>query len=197
MNFDIFYGPQGKLCVKPKNNARYDYQLFLEDLSQCGHLPKGVGAVVIDFLGDFIAKAIGNGASVTIDGLGTFSPSLTFNKESDNNEINGNSVALSRIAFRPHPNLKNKAQQNMRFTKVRSSAKLPRTVPPVDQRKELLLKLLKKQPLISAADYQRATGLSHSRAYSELADFVAAGIIVAYTAGRNKMYALKPTDNAQ
>ena len=191
MNFDTFIGPDGKVCVKPTHNDSYNYEFFLKQLEKGGHLPRAMGIAVIDYLCTFLADAIGDGASVTIDGLGTFSPSLTIDKESERKELDGHSVALSKITFRPHPALKGRARQRMSFNQLRSSSKMPAAIPDLEKRKELLLELFKKKSLISSSDYKRATGISRSRAYTDLATFEAGGIIVTYYAGRNKMYALK------
>lgn len=190
MNFDTFIGPNGKLCVRPKNNATYNNEFFLKQLEQVAGIKRQMGIAVVNYIGEYIAEAMAEGATVTIDGLGTFAPSLTINKDTARSKLDGNVVELSRITFRPHPDLKKSAARKMTTHRVKLSQRKSLNLPDIDERKDILVNLLKKKPLISSTDYMNATHISRSAAYADLIEFEKGGVVKVYSVGRNKMYAL-------
>ena len=190
MNFDIYIGPDGQQYVRPKNNICYNYEFFLRELRQVAGISETMGRAVMGFFGEFLAQAMGDGATLTIDEVGTFAPSLTVNRKNEDAKLSGKVVELSRITFRPHPALKQAARNRMDFHKIKTTVHQRAVKPDKDRRKDILVSLIKKKKFITPSDYLEAVHISRSQAYDDLEDFVNGGVITVLKVGRNKLYSL-------
>ena len=190
MQFDIYTGLDGKPYVRPKNNIKYSFRSYLRDLNACTGVSEAMGRIVLNHLQDFLAKAMKEGASVNIEGLGIFAPSLTIVDNKEDGKITGKRGELSRITVRPAVQLKQKASIGTEFHRTKYSSYQKVIMPDKDQRKDILLGLFKTKKLITSSDYVNAAQVCRTQAYTDLEDFVKGGVIQVHHAGRNKMYSL-------
>ena len=130
---------------------------------------------ILDRLCSKMADYMAAGFSITIDGLGTFTPGLRL-KRGRERELptgkggrrNAASIEIGAIHFRVDRELLR--ETNSRCTLERSSKKFKRHVSPYtpEQRLELARQFLDTYPVLTLNDYARLTGLSRTACSVEL-----------------------------
>ena len=138
---------------------------------------RGLVKNVVDHVVDAMAELIGDGYSVTIDGLGTFKASLGLEKDKEMDTLEGiepkrnsRSLQLNGVNFRADKELIKKARKDCKLHRE-GIAQIHRSPYSKEERLTLALKYLKQHGAMKVADYMEFTGLSRTVATLELQDF--------------------------
>lgn len=138
---------------------------------------RGLVKNVVDHVVDAMAELIGDGYSVTIDGLGTFKASLGLEKDKemdtfdgDETKRNARSLRLKGINFRADKVLLREANKHCKLERAGES-RLHHSPYSKEERLKLALQYLETNGAMRVADYMELTGLSRTKATLELKEF--------------------------
>lgn len=151
---------------------------FNEFVKRCSSLHRTYGRSVIEgvviAVCEHLAYEIGNGYSVKIDGLGTFTAKLGVreDKEMDdfeegNTKRNAKSIEVTGVKFRADKNLVWEIDRNCDLERGgEERLRKPKYSP--EERIERARQFMQKNSFMHVDDYARLTGLSYSSASREL-----------------------------
>ena len=166
-----------------------------------GMMNRGLVKNVMTHVVDTMAELLGNGYSVTIDGLGTFKASIGLEEdkvmdtfEGDETKRNARSLRLTGINYRADKELVKKSNRHCKLERAGES-RLCQSPYIKEERLRLALEFLEKRGAMRVADYVEMTGLSRSVATKELIEFRrdASSGISFIGSGNHKVY-VKRTD---
>ena len=186
-----------------KTNRNIDSKEFTKLISRNGSaMDRAEIESVLIRMADGLAKLLGNGHSVTIDGIGTFKAGLGLKRdkemdsfEEDETKRNARSLQLTNINFRADKRFIIEANRHCKLERAGES-RLRQSPYTKEQRLQLALEYLEKNGAMRIAHYMELTGLSHTTATKELMAFrrdPASGITT-IGRGSNKVYVKRPTE---
>lgn len=152
-------------------------------------------------IADGLAELLGEGYSVTLNGIGNFKAGLGLKKnkeidtfDGDETKRNARSLQLTNIHFRADKRLIVEANRHCKLERAGES-RLRRSPYTKEERLKLALEYLEAKGAMRVADYVEMTGLSRSVATKELIEFrrVPSSGISFIGRGSNKVY-VKRTD---
>ncbi|MBQ8441991.1 MAG: DNA-binding protein [Bacteroides sp.] len=153
-------------------------------------------------MADGLAELLGNGYSVTLNGVGTFKAGLGLKRdkemdsfEEDETKRNARSLQLTNINFRADKTLVKEANRHCKLERYGES-RIHKSPYSKEQRLQLTLEYLEKNGAMHIADYMELTGLSRTTATLELKAFrqdPTSGISFVGR-GSNKVYVKSPEE---
>ena len=175
---DIRKTGEKKVYYRLKTTRNIDSKEFVHSLSKSFNgMNEGDIVRVLIATSDHLGKLLGEGYSVTLDGIGTFKATIGLedNKEPDSldsNETkrNAQSLRLKGISFRANKTFVKTAKQHCKLERE-GTRRIHRSPYTKEQRLDLALNYLEKQGVMRVADYMRLTGLSRTTATLELQEF--------------------------
>ncbi|MBP3679386.1 MAG: DNA-binding protein [Bacteroidaceae bacterium] len=161
-----------------QTNRNIKFKEFTEHICQPGTgVNRGTVEQVMAHVADRLAELLGDGYSVTIDGVGTFKATLGLkrDKEMDSfNEseakLNARSLQLNGVSYRADKSLVKKANLRCKLERAGES-RLRQSPYTKEERLGLALDFLAKHGAMRIANYVEITGLSRSAATKELIEF--------------------------
>ena len=185
-----------------KTNRNISSKEFVKHISRNGSATdRGEIEGVLIRIADGLAELLGNGYSVTLDGVGTFKAGLGLKRdkemdsfEEDETKRNARSLQLTNINFRADKTLVREANRRCKLERAGES-RLCQSPYTKEERLKLALEFLEKRGAMRVADYVEMTGLSRSVATKELIEFRrnASSGISFIGSGNHKVY-VKRTD---
>ena len=161
-----------------KTNRNINSKEFVKHISRNGSaIDRGEIEGILIRIADGLAELLGNGYSVTLDGVGTFKAGLGLKRdkemdsfEEDETKRNARSLQLTNVNFRADKTLVREANRRCKLERYGESSlrKSPYTK---EQRLQLALEYLEKNSAMHIADYMQLTGLSRTTATLELKSF--------------------------
>lgn len=149
----------------------------------CDHggsaLARGTVMHVIETLSEELARLLGDGYSVTIDGIGTFSASIGVKKDKEQDTIFGNepkrnakSLEVKNVLYRSDKELVKEVNRRCKLERA-GVRTLQRSKYNKEERLKLALEYLSDpaHSFMRIADYVKLTGLSRTTATLELQEF--------------------------
>lgn len=198
---------EGKRIFYPKMQlyGQKDLEEIAETISNATTFTRGDIVGLVQAITEEIAHNMGGGYSVKIKGLGIFTPALGLRegkkRESDEEgepKRNAASICLKDIHFKAdkefvHETARNCHLQRARYKKCRRSSQLFSP----QERLAMAKEYLRKNLIMSVADYCRLTGLLKTAAATELREWEENPETGIGSKGRrtHKVYVLKPGDN--
>ncbi len=198
---------EGKRIFYPKMQlyGQKDLEEIAETISNATTFTRGDIVGLVQAITEEIAHNMGGGYSVKIKGLGIFTPALGLRegKERESGEEgdpkrNAASICLKDIHFKAdkefvHETARNCHLQRARYKKCRRSSQLFSP----QERLAMAKEYLRKNLIMSVADYCRLTGLLKTAAATELREWEENPETGIGSKGRrtHKVYVLKPGDN--
>ncbi|MGR4837257.1 MULTISPECIES: HU family DNA-binding protein [unclassified Bacteroides] len=198
---------EGKRIFYPKMQlyGQKDLEEIAETISNATTFTRGDIVGLAQAITEEIAHNMGGGYSVKIKGLGIFTPALGLRegKERESDEEgepkrNAASICLKDIHFKAdkefvHETARNCHLQRARYKKCRRSSQLFSP----QERLAMAKEYLRKNLIMSVADYCRLTGLLKTAAATELREWEENPETGIGSKGRrtHKVYVLKPGDN--
>lgn len=167
-----------QVYYRMKTNRNIHSQEFAKHISRNGSATDRAeieGAIMR--IADGLAKLLGEGYSVTLNGIGSFKASLGLkeNKEvdtfdGDETKRNARSLQLTNVRFRADKQLIIEANRHCKLERAGES-RLRQSPYNKEERLKLALEFLKARSAMRVADYVEMTGLSRSVATKELIEF--------------------------
>ena len=161
-----------------KTNRNISSKEFVKHISRNDSaVDRGEIEGVLIRIADGLAELLGNGYSVTLDGVGTFKAGLGLKRdkemdsfEEDETKRNSRSLQLTSINYRADKTLVREANRRCKLERYGES-RLRKSPYTKEQRLQLALEFLDKNSAMRIGDYMKLTGLSRTTATMELKAF--------------------------
>ena len=167
-----------KVYYRLQTERNIDFKALAEYVGRHnGMMSKGLVINVMEHVVDAMAELLGEGHSVTIDGLGTFRASLGLAEEKemdtfdgDGTKRNARSLRLTGINYRADKVLIREANRHCKLERAGES-RLHHSPYTKEERLKLALQYLEKHGAMRVTEYMELTGLSRTKATLELKEF--------------------------
>ena len=167
-----------KVYYRLQTERNIDFKALAEYVGHHnGMMSKGLVINVMEHVVDAMAELLGEGHSVTIDGLGTFRASLGLAEEKEMDTFNGDgtkrnarSLRLTGINYRADKVLIREANRHCKLERAGES-RLHHSPYTKEERLKLALQYLEEHGAMRVAEYMELTGLSRTKATLELKEF--------------------------
>lgn len=167
-----------KVYYRLQTNRNIDTKEFVKHISRNGAVTDRAeieGAILRIASG--LAELLGDGYSVTLDGVGTFKAGLGLKEDKEMDTFDGGetkrnarSIQLTHIRYRADKRLIAEANRHCRLERAGES-RLCQSPYTKEERLKLALEFLENRGAMRVADYVEMTGLSRSVANQELIAF--------------------------
>ena len=161
-----------------KTDRNISSKEFVEHISRKGSVIDRAeieGAIMR--IADGLAELLGNGYSVTIDGVGVFKAGIGLKADKemdtfdgDETKRNARSLRLTGINYRADKELVKKSNRHCKLERAGES-RLHRSPYTQEERLQLALQYLSEHGAMRVAEYMELTGLSRTKAAMELKEF--------------------------
>ena len=169
---------EGKVYYRLQTERNISFNEFAQQIEEHhGMMNRGLVKNVMTHVVDVMAELLGDGYSVTIDGLGTFKATIGLEEdkemdtfEGDGTKRNARSLRLTGINYRADKELIKKSNSHCKLERAGES-RLHRSPYTQEERLKLALQYLSKHGAMRVAEYMDLTGLSRTMAAMELKAF--------------------------
>ena len=167
-----------KVYYRLQTERNIDFKALAEYVGRHnGMMSKGLVINVMEHVVDAMAELLGEGHSVTIDGLGTFRASLGLEKDKvmdtfdgDETKRNARSLRLTGINYRADKVLIRETNRHCKLERA-GEARLHHSPYSKEERLKLALQYLEEHGAMRVVEYMELTGLSRTKAAMELKEF--------------------------
>ena len=167
-----------KVYYRLQTERNIDFKALAEYVGRHnGMMSKGLVINVMEHVVDAMAELLGEGHSVTIDGLGTFRASLGLAEDKemdtfdgDGTKRNARSLRLTGNNYRADKVLIREANRHCKLERAGES-RLHHSPYTKEERLKLALQYLEEHGAMRVAEYMELTGLSRTKATLELKEF--------------------------
>ena len=167
-----------KAYYRLQTERNIDFKELTQQIEEHHNLMnRGLVKSVMAYVVDEMAELIGNGYSVTIDGLGTFRASIGLEEDKemdtfdgDDTKRNARSLRLTGINYRTDKELIKKANRHCKLERAGES-RLHHTPYSKEERLKLAHQYLEEHGVMRVVEYMELTGLSRTKATLELKEF--------------------------
>ena len=167
-----------KVYYRLQSERNIDFEELAEHVGRHnGMMSRGLIVNVMEHVVDVMAKLLGEGHSVTIDGLGTFKASIGLEKDKemdtfdgDETKRNARSLRLTGINYRADKVLIREANRHCKLERA-GEARLHHSPYSKEERLKLALQYLEEHGAMRVVKYMELTGLSRTKAAMELKEF--------------------------
>ena len=186
-----------------KTDRNISSKEFVKNISRNGSATdRGEIESILIRIADGLAELLGNGYSVTVNGIGTFKAGLGLKADKEMDTFDGDeakrnarSLQLTNINFRADKTLIKEANQRCKLERAGES-RLRQSPYSKEERLQLALEYLDKNGAMHIANYMELTGLSRTTATLELKAFrqdPTSGITFVGR-GSSKVYVKRPAE---
>lgn len=167
-----------KVYYRLKTNRNIDTAEFVRSLSHAFNgMKEGDIIRVLMATADHLGKLLGEGYSVTLNGIGNFKATIGLEEDKELDTLDGTetkrnarSLQLKGVNFRADKQLVRNARQHCKLERE-GVARIHRSPYSRDKRLALALEYLEKHGAMKVVDYMEITGLSRTAATLELQEF--------------------------
>ncbi|MBR5540817.1 MAG: HU family DNA-binding protein [Bacteroides sp.] len=167
-----------KVYYRLQTERNISFSEFTQQIEQHhGIMHRGLVKNVMTHVVDAMAELLGNGYSVTIDGLGTFKATIGLEKDKvmdtfdgEDTKRNARSLRLTGINYRADKELVKKSNCYCRLERA-GEARLHHSPYSKEERLKLAQQYLEKHGAMRVIQYMELTGLSRTKATLELKEF--------------------------
>lgn len=175
---DLHKTGEKKIYYRLKTNQHIDFNQFIHKLHHSNNSISEADAIrVLLSAADQLAELLGEGHSVTLNGIGTFKATIGLEEDKEMDTLEGiepkrnsRSLQLNGVNFRADKELIKKARKDCKLHRE-GIARIHRSPYSKEERLTLALKYLEQHGAMKVADYMEFTGLSRTVATLELQDF--------------------------
>ena len=169
---------EGKVYYRLQTERNISFNEFTQQIEEHhGMMNRGLVKNVMTHVVDVMAELLGDGYSVTIDGLGTFKATIGLEEdkvmdtfEGGETKRNARSLRLIGINYRADKELIKKSNSHCKLERAGES-RLHRSPYTKEERLKLALQYLSEHGAMRVAEYMDLTGLSRTMAAMELKAF--------------------------
>lgn len=167
-----------KVYYRLQSQRNIDFTELAEYIARHrGMMTKGLIMNVMEHVVDAMAELLGEGHSVSVDGLGTFKASLGLEKDKemdtfdgDETKRNARSLRLTGINYRADKKFIREANRHCKLERA-GEARLHHSPYSKEERLKLALQYLEENGAMRVVQYMELTGLSRTKAAMELKEF--------------------------
>ena len=175
---DIHQTGEKKVYYRLKTTRNIDSKEFVQSLSKSFNgMNEADITRVLMATADHLGELLGEGYSVTLDGIGTFKATIGLEEDKEPDTLDGKepernaqSLELKGVNYRADKALVKKAKQHCKLERE-GTHRLYRSSYTKEERLGLALEYLEKHGAMKVADYVELTGLSRTAATLELQEF--------------------------
>lgn len=175
---DLHKTGEKKIYYRLKTNRHIDFNHFVQTLHHSNNGISEADAIrVLLSAADQLAELLGEGHSVTLNGIGTFKATIGLEEDKELDTLEGTeakrnsrSLQLKGVNFRADKELIKKAGKDCKLQRE-GIAHIHRSPYSKEERLALALKFLDTHGAMKVADYMEFTGLSRTAATLELQEF--------------------------
>jgi predicted histone-like DNA-binding protein len=175
---DLQQTGEQKVYYRLKTNRNIDTPEFVRSLSHAFNgMKEGDIIRVLMATADHLGELLGEGYSVTLNGIGNFKATIGLEEDKELDTLDGNetkrnarSLQLKGVNYRADKELIKKASQHCKLERE-GIARIHRSPYSKEERLTLTLEYLKKHGAMKVANYMELTGLSRTAATLELQEF--------------------------
>ena len=169
---------EGKVYYRLQTERNISFNEFAQQIEEHhGMMNRGLVKNIMTHVVDVMAELLGDGYSVTIDGLGTFKATIGLEEdkvmdtfEGGEAKRNARSLRLTGINYRADKELIKKSNSHCKLERAGES-RLHRSPYTKEERLKLALQYLSEHGAMRVAEYMDLTGLSRTMAAMELKAF--------------------------
>lgn len=175
---DLQQTGEQKVYYRLKTSRNIDTHEFVRSLScSFNGMKEGDIIRVLMATADHLGELLGEGYSVTLDGIGNFKATIGLEENKELDTLDGNetkrnarSLQLKGVNYRADKELIKKASQHCKLERE-GIARIHRSPYTKEERLKLALEHLEKYGAMKVANYMELTGLSRTAATLELQEF--------------------------
>ena len=175
---DLQQTGEQKVYYRLKTNRNIDTPEFVRSLSHAFNgMKEGDIIRVLMATADHLGELLGEGYSVTLNGIGNFKATIGLEEDKELDTLDGNetkrnarSLQLKGVNYRADKELIKKASQHCKLERE-GIARIHRSPYTKEERLKLALEHLEKYGAMKVANYMELTGLSRTAATLELQEF--------------------------
>ena len=175
---DLQQTGEQKVYYRLKTNRNIDTPEFVRSLSHAFNGMKEADIIrVLMATADHLGELLGEGYSVTLNGIGNFKATIGLEEDKELDTLDGNetkrnarSLQLKGVNYRADKELIKKASQHCKLERE-GIARIHRSPYSKEERLTLALEYLEKHGAMKVANYMELTGLSRTAATLELQEF--------------------------
>lgn len=175
---DLQQTGEQKVYYRLKTNRNIDTPEFVRSLSHAFNgMKEGDIIRVLMATADHLGELLGEGYSVTLNGIGNFKATIGLEEDKELDTLDGNetkrnarSLQLKGVNYRADKELIKKASQHCKLERE-GIARIHRSSYSKEERLTLALEYLEKHGAMKVANYMELTGLSRTAATLELQEF--------------------------
>ena len=175
---DLQQTGEQKVYYRLKTSRNIDTHEFVRSLScSFNGMKEGDIIRVLMATADHLGKLLGEGYSVTLDGIGNFKATIGLEENKELDTLDGNetkrnarSLQLKGVNYRADKELIKKARRHCKLERE-GIARIHRSPYTKEERLALALEYLEKHGAMKVANYMELTGLSRTAATLELQEF--------------------------
>ena len=175
---DLQQTGEQKVYYRLKTNRNIDTPEFVRSLScSFNGMKEGDIIRVLMATADHLGELLGEGYSVTLNGIGNFKATIGLEEDKELDTLDGNetkrnarSLQLKGVNYRADKELIKKASQHCKLERE-GIARIHRSPYSKEERLTLALEYLEKHGAMKVANYMELTGLSRTAATLELQEF--------------------------
>jgi predicted histone-like DNA-binding protein len=152
-----------------------DFEQLVKQVHELSGFHEGVIEGVMIQMVREMANLMADGCSVKVNGLGTFTPTLTLRKgkeregvEEDDTHRNAQSICVGGVNFKAEKTWVGRINRQCRLERSSKKAHRSSTKYTPQQRLERARTYLDEHPFLTVREYQRLTGLTQTPATNEL-----------------------------
>ena len=175
---DLQQTGEQKVYYRLKTNRNINTPEFVRSLSHAFNgMKEGDIIRVLMATADHLGELLGEGYSVTLNGIGNFKATIGLEEDKELDTLDGNetkrnarSLQLKGVNYRVDKELIKKASQHCKLERE-GIARIHRSPYSKEERLTLALEYLEKHGAMKVANYMEMTGLSRTAATLELQEF--------------------------
>jgi len=173
INYDVYETPhvEGRKTtyhVRVTNSELIDFEAVKRHIAESSTASTGDVALVVEQLSKFIAKEIGKGNRVHIDGIGYFSIGIETDATDEAKTINATRVRVRGPKYRPDKTL---CRELTDISFVRTPMKKHSALTTDSERQYILKDYFSSHPVINRAEFQQLLGMTKEKALRILREY--------------------------
>ncbi|MCD7935290.1 MAG: hypothetical protein LUG98_00355 [Tannerellaceae bacterium] len=179
---------QQPLSVRFVPNEVLEKEEMYEQAARMGGYSTAQVVGMVKLLQNLLVFNLSRGSQVSLEGVGTFSLSVSCPPVTDEKEIRSESISFKDVTFRSSPELRKKLVSTQFFKKEDTT--IQRMYLP-EERREYFLGYLQTHDLFTRKDYMKLYGCSKMTALNDLKKYIREGLIERTQYGNASVYRKK------
>ena len=175
-----------RIYARPVNSVTFTTGDAIEAIQQKCTLTSTDIIAVVEALRGYVQQVLKNGDRMKLDGLGTFSVSLSCKKAETEKEIRAKDIRFAQMNFRAAPEM----NRELKKLQLERSAAGRKTDSSIDDRWASVVRFLSQNGVMTSQDYLALSGATRYRSYEDLKQWKTEGKLSVKGSAHSKFYIL-------